>query len=170
MAARVYSHSSGHLPRPLNTSPFASARVFPCSCVMFAANASCIKQSLKERILFAAFARHEATRPDHVFSDQLLKLEHDTLSVRDWSAFPSRKGVLSCLNSLLELIVCDDWHPGNNFLGGLHALGLSIRSRDIGACSMAQTLTGFFTSSHTLVSESLNSPLISILVVPCTGR
>ena len=137
---------------------------------MFAANASCVKQLMEESISFAVFARHEVTRPDHVFSDQLLKLEHDTLSVRDWSAFPCREGILSCLNSLLKLIVCNDWHLGDNFLGGLQALGLSIHSRDVGACFMAQTLTGFFTSSHSLVPESLNSPLISILVVPCTGR
>lgn len=121
MAARVHSRSSGHLPRPLNTSPFASARVFPCSCVMFAANASCIIQSLENSNLFAAVVRHEATRPDHVFSDQLLELEHDTLSVRNWSAFPSRESIFGCLHSLLKLTICDNWHPRDNFLRGLHA-------------------------------------------------
>lgn len=88
---------------------------------MFAANTSCIKQSLQKGIMFAASVQHEATRPDHILSDQLLEFQHDALSVRDWSAFPSRESILGCLNSLLKLIIGDYWHSGDDFLRGLHA-------------------------------------------------
>ena len=72
-------------------------------------------------ILWLHFSCARESGPDHVFSDQLLKLEHNTLSVRDWSALPSRECILGCLDSLFKLFVCDDGHPGYNFLRGLHA-------------------------------------------------
>ena len=85
-----------------------------------------LRQSLWKGIRFAALVQHKATRPDHILSDQLLKLEHDTLSVWDWGAFPSRESILGCLHSLLKLTICDDWHPGDNFLRGLHAHTLAL--------------------------------------------
>ena len=76
--------------------------------------------------------------PDHIFSNQLLKLEHNTLPVRNWSALPSRKSVLGCLDSLFKLTVCGDGHPGDNFLRSLQAVSaLSMELGHSGVCLMA---------------------------------
>ena len=90
---------------------------------MFAASASCVHLFLRpyvELLMLSGLHDNQNGRPHHVLSDQLLELEHDTLSVRDWCALPGRKRILGRLNSLLELAIRDDWHPGNHFLRGLH--------------------------------------------------
>jgi len=61
-------------------------------------------------------------RPYHVLSDELLKLQHDPLSVGHWSALPGREGIFGCLNSLLKLAFGYDRQPGHHLLCGLYAM------------------------------------------------